>query len=133
MQQFAVVKKLLPNQQAELQVQRQTSCGHDCSKCGGCTEVMSKPLIVLADNSVGAQIGEVVRIEGSTKKVLGLAAIVYIVPFILFFALYAAAAYFTLPVPGVWACIGFVLGIVLAKLVNDRMSKEEPVYTISKL
>lgn len=133
MQQFAVVKKLLADNKAELQIQRQTACGHDCSNCGGCGEIVSKPICITADNTIGAQIGEVVRIEGSTKKVLGLAAVVYVVPFVLFFALYAIAANVPLPLPGVWACVGFVIGIIAAKVVNDKISKQEPVYTISKL
>ncbi len=133
MQQFAVVKKLLPNQQAELEVQRQTACGHDCSKCGGCGEMISAPIVVTADNSIGAQIGEVVRIEGSTKQVLGLAAALYVVPFVLFFVLYGIAAALQLSYPGVWAVVGFAIGIFFAKKVNDRQAKTKPVYTISRL
>ena len=89
MQQTATVTKLLPGNKAELTVHRQTACGHDCSNCGGCGEIVTKPIIVIADNSIGADVGDSVVITGSSKQVLGLAAVVYLVPFVLFFALYS--------------------------------------------
>lgn len=133
MQQTATVTKLLPGKKAELTVHRQTACGHDCSNCGGCGELVTKPIIVIADNTVGADVGDSVVITGSSKQVLGLAAIVYLVPFVLFFVLYAVAAVASLPIPEVWGCIGFFLGILIAVLVNKHQKKAKPVYTISKL
>ncbi len=133
MQQIAVVKRLLPGNQAELEVKRQTACGHDCSNCGGCGEIVSKPIVVIADNSVGAEVGEAVMITGSSKQVLGLAAVLYVVPIVLFFVLYGIAAAFSLPIPELWGGIGFFGGIFGAKKVNDRQKNKAPVYTISKL
>ena len=133
MQQTATVMRLLPENKAELQVHRTTACGHDCSKCGGCGELVTKPIRVVATNSIGAEVGDSVVITGSTKHVLGLAAVVYVVPFVLFFALYAVAAVASLPIPELWACAGFVLGILGAVWVNKRQKNAEPVYTISKL
>ncbi|MCD8356333.1 MAG: SoxR reducing system RseC family protein [Clostridia bacterium] len=133
MQQTATVTKLLPGNQAELTVHRQTACGHDCSNCGGCGEIVTKPIIVVADNSIGADVGDSVIITGSSKQVLGLAAVVYLVPFILFFALYAVAAVASLPIPEIWGCAGFFLGILAAVLVNKRQKNAKPIYTISKL
>ena len=133
MQQIAVVKRLLPDNQAELQVSRQTACGHDCSNCGGCGEIVSKPILVIADDSIGAEVGEAVMITGSSKQVLGLAAVLYVVPVVLFFALYGVAAVLSLPIQGLWGGIGFFGGIFAAKKVNDRQKDKKPVYTISKL
>ena len=64
---------------------------------------------------------------------LGLAAVVYLVPFVLFFALYAVAAVVSLPIPEAWACGGFFLGILAAVGVNKRQKHAKPIYTISKL
>lgn len=133
MQQTATVMKLLPGNRAELQVHRTTACGHDCTKCGGCGEIVTKPIKVIADNTIGADVGDSVVITASTKQVLGLAAVVYVVPFVLFFLLYAAAAAISFPLPEVCACAGFVLGILIAMKVNNRKKHDEPVYTISKL
>ena len=133
MQQTATVTKLLPGNKAELTVHRQTACGHDCSNCGGCGEIVTKPIIVIADKSIGADVGDSVVITGSSKQVLGLAAVVYLVPFVLFFALYAVAAVVSLPIPEAWACGGFFLGILAAVGVNKRQKHAKPIYTISKL
>ncbi len=133
MQQTAIVKRLLPDHQVELQVQRTTACGHDCSKCGGCGEIVTKPIMLVADNSIDAQVGDVVTITGSSKQVLGLAAVVYVVPVVLFFALYALAAAFSLPIPGLWGGIGFFAGIFAAIKVNNHQKNAQPIYTISKL
>lgn len=133
MQQIAVVKRLLPGNQAELQVKRKTACGHDCANCGGCGEIVSKPIMVIADNSIGAQVGESVVITGSSRQVLGLAAILYLVPIVLFFVVYGVAALLSLPIPELWGGAGFFGGIFGAKKVNDRQKDRAPVYTISKL
>ena len=133
MQQIAVVKRLLPGNQAELQVKRKTACGHDCANCGGCGEIVSKPIMVIADNSIGAQVGESVVITGSSRQVLGLAAILYLVPIVLFFAVYGVAALLSLPIPELCGGAGFFGGIFGAKKVNDRQKDRAPVYTISKL
>ena len=133
MQQTATVTKLLSGNQAELTVHRQTACGHDCSKCGGCGEMVTKPITVIADNTIGADIGDTVVITGSSKQVLGLAAIVYVIPVVLFFALYAVAAVASLPIPELWGGAGFFLGIAEALLVNRHQKNKKPIYTISKL
>ena len=133
MQQTATVMKLLPGNKAELQVHRQTACGHDCTKCGGCGEIVSKPIKLIADNSIGAEVGDAVRVTGSSSQVLGLAAIVYMVPVVLFFVMYAVAYGLSLPIPELWGGGGFFGGLFLAKKVNDIQKHKPPVYTISKL
>ncbi len=133
MQQTAIVTKLLSGNQAELTVHRQTACGHDCSKCGGCGELVTKPITVIADNSIGADIGDTVVITGSSKQVLGLATVVYVIPIVLFFVLYAIAAVAALPIPELWGGVGFFLGIAGALLMNKHQKNKKPIYTISKL
>lgn len=134
MQQEGVVIKTLPGNLAEIKVKRKSACGHDCAKCGGgCTEVMSAPLTAIAKNPVGAKLGDSVTFEGSSKQVLGLAMLVYIIPIILFFAFYAVAELLHVPFSSVVACVGFVLGIVFAKLYNDRKADAQAMYTIIKI
>ncbi len=134
MQQNAVVKELLPNNMARLLVQRQTACGHDCTKCGGCGEMVTKPIYVEVKNTIDAKVGELVKIEGSTKNVLGLAAIVYVIPFVLFFLFYGIAAALASSIPGVFGVAGLALGILGAKLFNDYHKKHaKPVYVMSRV
>ena len=94
---------------------------------------MTKPITVIADNSIGADIGDTVVITGSSKQVLGLATVVYVIPIVLFFVLYAIAAVAALPIPELWGGVGFFLGIAGALLMNKHQKNKKPIYTISKL
>ena len=98
MVQTAKVTRVLADGRAEVAVKRQSACGHDCSKCGGgCSELMvSSTVAVIAANPVRAMPGDMVTVESSTSRVLGAAVIVYLVPFLLFFAGYFLCAAFRL-------------------------------------
>lgn len=132
--QKAVVKKILDETHAEIEVQRQSACGHDCSKCGGCGTPTER-IKATAVNSVQAQVGEIVTVEGSSKQILGMAAIVYSIPLILFFICYGICAAFGFAegfsiIAGI---IGFVIGILLAIRHNQQVkSSGKFVFTIVK-
>lgn len=93
MTQNAVVKELTGDGWAQIEVHRVSACGHDCSQCGGgCAELTrTGPVTVLARNPVGAQPGDRVVVESATKSILGFAAVVYLLPLVLFFAGYLIA------------------------------------------
>ena len=116
---------------AEVAVKRQSACGHDCSKCGGgCSELMvSSTVAVIAANPVRAMPGDMVTVESSTSRVLGAAVIVYLVPFLLFFAGYFLCAAFRLS-SGVSAAVGvagFALGLLLAVLWDRRVRRQQAI------
>ena len=132
--QKAVVKKILDETHAEIEVQRQSACGHDCYKCGGCGTPTER-IKATAVNSVQAQVGEIVTVEGSSKQILGMAAIVYSIPLILFFVCYGICAAFGFAegfsiIAGI---AGFVIGILLAIRHNQQVkSSGKFVFTIVK-
>lgn len=134
MTQNAVVKRLLPNGKAEVEVTRQSACGHDCAKCGGgCAEMVSGPILAEAVNAIGAQPNERVVIEGEFRQLMGLAAIVYAVPLVLFLGLFAVGSLFGLGEGGAAALgiAGFVLGVVSAIQYNKRYKERGTmVFTI---
>lgn len=130
-QQKAKVTKLLPNGRAEVAVKRQSACGHDCSKCGGgCSELMvSSTVAVVAANPLKAMPGDMVTVESSTGGILGAAVVVYLVPFLLFFA-----GYFLMAMAGMGegvsasvGVLGFVVGMVLAILLDRRVRKSRSI------
>lgn len=88
MTQNAVVKKLDGEGWAQIEVRRQSACGHDCAHCGGGCAALTQgePVTVLARNPVGARPGDRVVVESSTGTILGFAAVVYLLPLALFFA-----------------------------------------------
>lgn len=75
-----IVKELYENN-AKVQIQRATSCGENCANCGGCKKTSSYTVVT---NDLSANIGDTVKIELDTSKVLFASFVVYILPLIFF-------------------------------------------------
>ena len=128
MTQTATVRNLHTNGMAEVQIRRLTACGHDCSKCNGCTQVITGETVVMAQNTKSARIGDVVLVESDSGKVLGAAAMVYLVPFILFFLGYALCSAMGGGegfLPAISGVAGFFLGVVGAIWWDRRAKKNQ--------
>ena len=137
MTQQGTIKKLLPGGRAEVEVTRRSACGHDCAKCGGCGGLETQTLYVTARNHAHAAIGDRVLLEGETKQVLGFAVLVYLLPLVLFFIGYGAAAALKLG-GGLSALAGgvlFVLGILAAMWYSRvlKMRNEAPFAITERL
>ena len=83
MTQNAVVTKLISRHVAEVEVERGTACGGTCESCEAC--VFQSRIRAEALNKVSALPGQKVVIESKTSDVLGAAALLYLVPFVLLF------------------------------------------------
>ena len=83
MTQIATVEKLLPGGYAEISVPRKSACGHDCEECAGCG-MTGAAIKARAKNDPNAQPGEKVVVESSTRKLLGVVALVYVLPVVCF-------------------------------------------------
>lgn len=98
----------------EVELVRASACGSDCGSCQGCGA--PKEIIrVKARGGAGKQVGEKVVIESSSGRILGLAALVYLTPLVLFFAGYAFGALI--------GGLGFALGLALLIPVNKVVGK----------
>ena len=128
MQRKATVQAILPDGRAELAVQRESACSGDCRHCGGCGTV-GQTLRLTADNPVGAEKGDIVRIASDTKHVLWAAALVYALPLVLFLIGYLLSMRL-----GAWAAAigagGFLVGLLPAFAYNRHVKRRPPVYTI---
>ena len=127
MEQIATVEKIVDAGHAEITVPRQSACGHNCADCAGCGIVAGSYTIhAVARNGIQAKPGDKVVVEGSTRKVLGVAALVYVVPFVCFFLGYALG-HFALSLgdglSGVVGMAAFVLGLIPAFLYNRYAKK----------
>ena len=109
---------------------RESACSGDCHKCSGCGAA-KETLLIRASNPIGAEKGDLVVIRSETGPVLKAAAMLYMVPMVLFFAGYLLG--------DAWqgrgvlcGILGFALGIALA-VVYDRkvVKKQKPTYTIT--
>ena len=109
---------------------RQSACSGDCHKCSGCGAV-GETLELTAKNPIGATPGDMVLIESETGPVLAAAAVLYVLPLLLFFLGYLVG-HVLWGLGGLVGCLAFVLSIVLCVVYDRRVAaKRKTVYTIT--
>lgn len=125
MTQIATVERIIDATHAVISVPRKSACGHDCEECAGCG-VTGASVQATAENPVGASVGDKVVVEGSTKKVLGIVLLVYMVPILLFLLGYFATGGLVSSEAGrtALAILGFVLGLAAAVIYDRRVRKK---------
>ena len=107
---------------------RQSACSGDCHKCSGCGAA-EQTMIFTARNPIGARPGDLVTIASDTGPVLKAAAVLYMLPLVLFVAGYLLGMQWNLG--GLTGGLAFALSIGLV-IAYDRlvMKKKNTVYTI---
>ena len=127
MTQDAIVVKLLPDNMAEVAVTRSTACGGNCGSCEAC--IFQSELRAVARNRIGARPGQRVVIESRSSTVFKAAALVYVMPLVMFFLGYGLAAALG---AGEGLCIlvsfaALVLGAVLLVLTQRRVKEKDKI------
>lgn len=124
MEQTVKVCKTFADGTAQVLRLRESACSGDCHKCSGCGAPQQK-FILTVKNPIGAAVGDMVIIQAQSAPILKAAAVVYLLPLILFFAGYALAGI-------VGGGTGFFLGVLSMVLYGrKKMKKEKTVYTIT--
>ncbi len=133
MTQIATVEENLGGGLARISVPRKTACGHDCEECAGCG-MTGAAIFATAKNPVDAKPGEKVVVESSTQKLLGVVALVYILPVILFLVGYFTTEGLTEGVRYAIAIGAAALSMIPCVLV-DRYARRSGAltYTILRL
>lgn len=135
MTQIATVSRIIDSNYAEISVPRKSACGHDCEECAGCG-VTGAAVLARASNPIGARIGQKVVVQSDTNKMLGIVALVYLIPVVLFLLGYVTMAFLTPSVSiqyGV-AIAGFFIGIVAAILYDRKLRQRGGLtFTIVRL
>ena len=130
MEQIVRVKEIHADGSALVMHMRQSACSGDCHKCSGCG-AQAETIFLKAENPIGAEVGDMVIIRSESGPVLRAAAVLYMVPMVLFFLGYLMGT--------LWWNAGalaggaaFGIGIGLA-VVYDRkvVRKEKTGYTIT--
>ena len=130
MEQIVRVHRICENGQAEVLRIRESACSGDCHRCAGCGTAR-QALIVRADNPIHAPEGAVVTIRTDSGEILKAAAVVYLLPVLLFFGGYALGTAAGISGGGI-GCLGFAAGIGCAVAADRRVrTKKSPVYTIT--
>lgn len=134
MTQIATVERLLAGDYAVISVPRKTACGHDCEECAGCG-VTGAAVQAKAANPIGAKPGQKVVVQSDTQKMLGIVALVYLTPVVLFLVGYfATIAVASAPIRYLAGGIGFVLGILIAVAYDRRLRSQGGLrFTIVRL
>ena len=109
---------------------RRSACSGDCHQCAGCGAVQ-ETLILRADNPIGAQPGDMVIMESRSGPVLLAAAVLYLLPLMLFFLGYLAGSMLW-NLGALTGGICFAAGIAVS-ILYDRLvlKKKTAVYTIT--
>jgi len=130
LEQIVRVHKLCENGKAQIIHVRESACSGDCHECaGGCTAA-KETMLIEADNPIGAQVGDFVRMESDTKSVMAAVAVMYVLPLVLFFGGYALGAWLGIS-GGLMGSLGFVLGLLVAIAADRRQQKKQTtVYTL---
>lgn len=82
MTQRAVVKRRLGADRVEIAVRRVSACSHNCADCAGCASMIHTPEVTaVAEDAMGAKVGQQVTVESASKSVLWYAFLLYLLPF----------------------------------------------------
>ena len=129
MEQPVKVQKVNPDGTAQVLRIRESACSGDCHKCSGCGAA-KETLTLTAKNPIGAGEGDLVVIESASGPVLAAAAMLYMVPLVMFIGAYLLGEHLWGRGP-LCGALGFVLGI-LGAVVYDRLvaKKKNTEYTI---
>lgn len=130
MEQLVRVQKLNADGTAQVLHIRESACSGDCHKCSGCGAVQQKMLLT-ANNPIHAQPGQVVTIRTESGPVLAAAAVLYMLPLVLFFLGYLLFE-IAWGLGALGSCLAFVLGLVVAAVYDRKVArKQKTTYTIT--
>ena len=129
MEQIVRVRQTFEDGSAQVLHIRQSACSGDCHKCSGCGAAQ-EGILLRVSNPIGARPGDLVTIEAATGPVLRGAAVLYMMPLLLFFLGYALGAVWGRG--GLGGCLAFGLGVALAVVYDRRVAaKANTAYIIT--
>ena len=130
MDQLVRVKEAYPDGTALVLCVRESACSGDCHKCSGCGAA-KESILFKAQNPIGAERGDLVNVRSESGPVLKAAAVLYMMPLVLFFLGYGLGAALAIS-GGIMGGLGFALGIALVVVYDRRFAKQvKTVYTIT--
>ena len=130
MEQIVRVHRLRDDGRADIILVRESACSGDCHKCSGCG-AQKETMIVTAENPIKAEVGDFVTLSSDTASVMKAVMAVYLVPLVLFFALFGLGMAWDWK-PGLLGGLGFCLGVAFAVWFDRRCTKKgENIYTIT--
>ena len=116
--------KTVSGETCEVIINRKTACGENCASCKGGCEV--KKQVCVAENLLGAKVGDKVLIEMDSQKVLKSAFLVYIMPILTFLTVFIiisekGGSDIT---SALWSALGAVLVFACVGVYSRRNKKD---------
>ena len=125
MEQKVKVRQVLPDGTARVVHIRESACSGDCHKCTGCGAA-KESITFTAHDPIGVRPGDVVIVKSDTAPVLRGAAVLYVLPVVLFLLGYLVT------MSGWGGGAGFLLGIGTVVAYDRLVAKKEQIqYTIT--
>lgn len=115
------IVKSSENGLCEVIVKRKSACGENCASCSGTCKAAAA--VCIAENNIGAEPGDFVAIEMPAVTVLKTAFLVYILPIIMFFAVFGILSY----ISDVGAYIGGAAAMILTFVLLCGYDKKRNV------
>lgn len=133
MTQIATVEKYLEPGFVEISVPRKSACGHDCEECAGCG-MTGAAIHARASDPVGVKPGDKVVVQSETKKLLGVVALVYLLPVLAFLLGYFLSEGLAESTRYIIA-IASAIAAFIPSIFYDRYAKRHEVltYTVVRL
>ena len=131
MEQLVRVKETFDDGTATVIHVRESACSGDCHKCSGCGAA-KETILLKAKNPIGAARGDLVKLESASGPVLKAAAVLYLLPMVLFFLGYYVGDVLV-GRGALVGCLAFVASITLAVLYDRKIAKlDQTGYTITE-
>ena len=128
MERIVFVSRLLEDGTAEVIPMQTETCAGNCQRCAGCGS--HQPAVLRVSNPIGARVGDRVVVEATSGAMMKVAAALYILPAMLLIGGYLLGEY--LWKQGIVVGLaGLLLGLLLVKLLDRKLSKKDKVYTIT--
>ena len=124
MTQIATVEQVLGNGWAVIAVARQTACCHDCDNCAGCG-AQAGTIRATAQDAVGVAVGDRVEVTSDNRRIIGVAALVYLLPVATFFLGYAVGALTNSPLWHVVLAVLWTAAGCIPAVLYDRKARRE--------
>ena len=131
MEQLVRVKETFDDGTAMVIHVRESACSGDCHKCSGCGAA-KETILIKAKNPIGAARGDLVKLESASGPVLKAAAVLYLLPMVMFFLGYYIGDVL-LGLGALVGCLAFAASIALAVLYDRKIAKlDQTGYTITE-
>ena len=130
MEQLVRVKQTYDDGTALVVRVRESACSGDCHKCSGCG-AQKQVVLLRAVNAINAEAGELVNVRSESGPLLAGAAVIYMLPIVLFFLGYLIGELLWQQgalVGGITFAIGIAGAVLYDRLVAQ---KQKMVYTIT--